>query len=95
MPNCRYPFCLGAVFCCANQQRAAGINRGLGLGKTPFAHNHITRGFCRRRDQVVGRLLDLDGVIIANLDRRRVRKPRISSMLMMILSPLARVASLN
>jgi hypothetical protein len=23
MPNCRYPFCLGAGFCCANQQRAA------------------------------------------------------------------------
>ena len=22
MPDCRYPFCLGAAFCCANQQRA-------------------------------------------------------------------------
>ena len=22
MPNCRYPFCLGAASCCANQQRA-------------------------------------------------------------------------
>ena len=75
MPNCRYPACLGAASCCANQQRAAGINRGLGLGKTPSVNNHITRGFCRRRDQVVRRLLDLDGVIIANLDRRRVRKP--------------------